>query len=674
MKTETTGIIFRKFKLKKKTKKLIAIGLVVVLVAGAATTYFVTRASNASAMGLQQLIATVQKGDISKAVEASGPIESATRKTVAPKVTSTIETINYSEGDEVKKGDVMFTLDDTDALLGIEEVTNNIATTELSLNDTMESIAALNVTAPFNGQVTDINLSEGDDVNGGGTILTITDTSRLQLTVPFSGNGITTIREGHSATVYLPGLMSSVEGSVTYISTTPYMSSNGNQLYTVEITVNNPGSLLSNTSANAEISTAYGTLSSVETGTLEYLKSKVLRSDSGGTVLSINVKEKQYVNKGDLLVTLENDSLESSLNTIQLKLKSLQSQLDIKNEQLSYYTLTAPCNGTIIAQEVSPGDTVSQGSNIAVVADMNDLQFEVSIDELDIGLLEVGQTVSITADAVEETSTKPLSGKVKKISAEGTSSNGVTVYPVVISVDSTELLKTGMNVNGTIQISSSEDVLLVPIEAVTTMKGRSYVYVKTDTTGIGGNAANAANTGNGAAPGATATDGTATDGTATDGTATDGTATDGTATQSGNSKGGNAQGGRTRPSGTSAGGPPSGSMPSGEMPAGFSRGTGTAGGTATVSSGSVSISGQDYYAGTVLTEVTTGDNDDTNIEITDGLTEGQIVVLPQTTTNSEVSSDEETQRQQSGGFGGASMIGGASGGMPSGGGGPPAGF
>lgn len=552
--SKVPGILSKVLKLNTKSKKLIAIILIIIVAGGGVTAYFTVKSSKASKAGMQQLTATVQTGDISKYIEASGPIGSASRKEIASKVTSTIDTINFKEGDEVKKGDVMFTLDDTDAMLSIEEMNNNIATTQIALNDTMENVASLNVKAPFSGEVTAISLEEGDEANAGGTILTITDTSKLKLTVPFSGNGVKSINAGHSATVYFPDLMSSLKGTITYISSKPYTASNGNLLYTVEIAINNPGSLIAGTSASAEINTSNGTLTSTGTGTLKYSNSKVIKNEAGGTAVSVNVKENQYVSKGDILVKLENENLKSSLNTTQLKLKSLQSQLEILNEKLGYYTLTAPCDGTITSQDVSPGDTVSQGNTVSVVSDMKDLQFEVSIDELDIGSIALGQKVSITADALEETTKNLLSGEVKKISAEGTSSNGVTTYPVTISVTANKLLKTGMNVNGKIMISSKENVLIVPLEAVQTDNdGKSYVYVKSGKSGK-------------------------------------------KETTKSNSR-----------------------------------------------SNSSSSGGNSYYAGTVRTMVTTGVNDDTNIEISNGLTEGQIVILPKTTTNSSSASDSGTQ-------------------------------
>jgi HlyD family secretion protein len=669
MKTETPVVISKLFDLKKKPKKAIIIGVAVIVIIAAAVILISTKAAKAGSGGLQQQIATVAKGNISNNLEASGAIESATRKEIAPKVTSTIESINYSVGDQVKKGDVMFTLDDTDALLSIEEINNNIATTTVSLNETLESIASLNVTAPFAGQVTDISLEEGDSVNSNGAVLTLTDTSSLSLTVPFSGSGIKSVSEGHKATLYLSDLMASVDGTVTYISTTPYIASSGKQLYTVEITIKNPGSVAAGTTASAEIQTSFGTLTSSESGSLEYVRSKVLKCKAGGTVTDVNVKKNQYVSKGAVLMTLENDSMETSLNTTKLKLQSLQSQLDIKNEQLTYYTLTAPCDGTILSQDVSPGDTVSHGKVVAVVADMTNLQFEVSIDELDIGSIKVGQEVSITADALEETSTKPLTGKVKEISLEGASSNGVTTYPVTISVDATELLKTGMNVNGTIVISSKTDVLTVPLEAITTIDGKTYVYVRTDMNGVNNGASAKAGTRPAGAPSGAAPSGSgaasagwgiASSGADTGSSGAGAASSSGTGTtRAGKTRSGTGSAGYAASGSSSAGGASSGARSSGSKTGGF--------GSSGASSKNItaSVSSDNYYEGAVLTEVTTGVNDDTNIEIVSGLTEGQLVVLPKAAVNAEQTVSSSKNQQQNRSMGGA-----ISGGM----GGPPAGF
>ena len=87
----------------------------------------------------------------------------------------------------------------------------------------------------------------------------------------------------------------------------------------------------------------------------------------------------------------------------------------------------------------------------------------LSVDELDIASIEVGQSVSIVADAVEDTT---YTGTVTKVSVAGTSSGSATTYPVTIRIDETDGLLPGMSVDATIELASAEDVLAIPSAAL----------------------------------------------------------------------------------------------------------------------------------------------------------------------------------------------------------------
>ena len=87
----------------------------------------------------------------------------------------------------------------------------------------------------------------------------------------------------------------------------------------------------------------------------------------------------------------------------------------------------------------------------------------MSIDELDISSVEVGQEVQITADAVEG---EVYTGVVTEVSVAGTTSGGITTYPVTVRIDETDGLLPGMNVDAEIVISSTEDALAIPASAV----------------------------------------------------------------------------------------------------------------------------------------------------------------------------------------------------------------
>ena len=437
--------------------------------------------------------------------------------------------------------------------------------------------------------------------------MTIIDTSKVKVVLPFGGN-IPEISEGCAADVGFQDLMGSVKGEVTYVSNKSY-SLDGIMVHDVEITIDNQGALIAGMEASARITAGSSTYSSIESGTTEYVSTKAVKSDSGGKVATVNVKKNQYVNAGDVLAVLENESLKLNLNTVKLKLENLESQLAIKEKQLEYYKLAAPCNGTVLTQSVSIGDTVSAGSTLAVVADMDTLVFEIAVDELDISKIKVGQEVSVTADAVTDTLKNPLSGKVSEVSMEGTSTNGVTTYPVTVTLEKTDRLKMGMNVNGEIMISSRDDVLRVPVEAVVTTDDSSYVYVKAVPAQPGGRSSNV--------PGKP--DGTDSSGSNTGRKSSQGQQGNGQSTASG-----------------------SGNMPE--------------------------SSSDPYYSNTSRVKVETGISNETYIEIISGLTEGQVVALPEAGTDSEENGQQNTRNGMSGGMPGG--MSGSGGGPPDGGGRP----
>lgn len=135
-----------------------------------------------------------------------------------------------------------------------------------------------------------------------------------------------------------------------------------------------------------------------------------------------------------------------------------------------------PISGTVITKTVKAGDKINAGGNstvtLATIYDLSELTFEMSVDELDVQNVQVGQTVEVTADAFED---QTFSGKVTNVSLASSYSNGVTNYPVTVTMDEVGSLLPGMNVDGNIILDQAEDALVIPVDAL--MRGNK-VYVK----------------------------------------------------------------------------------------------------------------------------------------------------------------------------------------------------
>jgi len=183
----------------------------------------------------------------------------------------------------------------------------------------------------------------------------------------------------------------------------------------------------------------------------------------------------------------------------------LQHGLSIKNEQQYNIDLAkalvslgnskdnflktailAPFDGTVVSVGVKKNDVLSAvdyGSKVAVqLVDTTQIKFEGLVDEIDILKIKTGQSATISVDAVPN---KTFTGTVSFISPYGTAgTNNVVKFPVTIKLDPTDVaLKGSLTATAEISIYSEENVLLVPLSAVTTTSEGSFVTVSDEATG-----------------------------------------------------------------------------------------------------------------------------------------------------------------------------------------------
>ena len=97
----------------------------------------------------------------------------------------------------------------------------------------------------------------------------------------------------------------------------------------------------------------------------------------------------------------------------------------------------------------------------------------ISVDESDILCLQVGQSATITVDALDD---ETVSGTVTEIDTTATSSGGVTVYTATVTFDKTEDMLSGMSASVSIVIEGVDDALLIPSDALTQTRASAYVY------------------------------------------------------------------------------------------------------------------------------------------------------------------------------------------------------
>jgi len=136
--------------------------------------------------------------------------------------------------------------------------------------------------------------------------------------------------------------------------------------------------------------------------------------------------------------------------------------------------ISAPFDGTITQANPSTGDQVNAGSVAFRVDDLSHLLVDLQVSEVDINSVFVGQTASLTFDAVLG---KQYTGKVVEVGQSGDTVQGVVSFTVTVELtDADELVKPGMTAAVTVVVEEIKDVVLIPNRAVRLVDGDRVVY------------------------------------------------------------------------------------------------------------------------------------------------------------------------------------------------------
>ena len=159
------------------------------------------------------------------------------------------------------------------------------------------------------------------------------------------------------------------------------------------------------------------------------------------------------------------------------------NQLKIIQDVMASFTIKAPTPGMVIYVREWNGKKKGVGSQwspwdpaVATLPDLTQMESQTYVNEVDVRKIAVGQKVQITLDADP---TKKLPGIVTAVANVGEQrpNQDSKVFEVKITVEQADTtLRPGMTTANAIETASIPNVLFVPLEAVTSDSGLSYVY------------------------------------------------------------------------------------------------------------------------------------------------------------------------------------------------------
>ena len=241
-------------------------------------------------------------------------------------------------------------------------------------------------------------------------------------------------------------------------------------------------------------------------GTIEPNESVVLRSEVAGLVTGIFFKEGSTVNKGAVLVKVNDRDIQAQLREAQTKqnlsatnegrakqllqkgaisqeeydtsladLQSLKAQAQLIRAQLAKTSIIAPFSGKVGLRNISVGEYLTPTTQIANLLSVNPVKVTFSVPEKYVTLIKQNSTISFKTDA----SSKTYTGKVFAIEP-GINQDTRTLQIKALAPNANGELLPGSFAQVKLALNTVNDAILIPTEAVIPVLKGKVVYVSRD--------------------------------------------------------------------------------------------------------------------------------------------------------------------------------------------------
>ena len=502
-----------------KAHVFIATAVALVVLGGG---YYAYGTLTSTAGETRYVLGAADEGAIVSSITATGQMSSSNQIDLKPKASGEVLYVGVTNGQQVRTGQLIASLDATDAAKAVRDAEINLQSAQLSLQKLGAAADALTVTQSQNA----VSQAQDDLSKVYDSSFTTISNTYIDLPALMTGindvllYGATSNRSGQANIDLYTDLIKN------YVDTAPSQRDDVEAKYkaaqdaytaalidykvvtrfsdraTIDKSIDETLNLMKliatsikttndylsfvkdtltarNSSIPAQLTAGLASLSTYTTQSDSHL------SDLSSAKTTIASDIRSVAEKQQSLAKLQSGADPIDLTSQQLSVEQRQNALTDAKATLSNYYVYAPFDGTIAALPVKKYDTASSGTSVATLITSQKIA-TLSLNEVDAAKVKVGQKATLTFDAIDGLT---LTGKVVTVDTLGTVSQNVVSYSMQIALDSQDdRVKPGMSVSASIITDSHQDVVRVPSSAVKAQNGIQYVEVldgQTDTSATG---------------------------------------------------------------------------------------------------------------------------------------------------------------------------------------------
>ncbi len=514
----------------RKLFKIFSLALAVITVS---SLWLSCASGSGSSAPAQSQVYTVQHGNLSTMITATGNLAFSTHDDLVFHITGQVAAVNVDVGDNITQGEVLAALDTTDLDEAVDTANLAVKSSQIDLQTAMNAQSNIRdqELAVQSAQIAlQTAQSAQSSITAAQIALDSANNALNQSSYPytfttFNLNVPTAIQAVHDAQLDLnlakdglngiPGTQAYTEAWLKFSHALTKLTEaqqslqmgTGIENFLPKQSVDSSGTVT--TTKSAYLLTDYFTLQSKQ---LAANSAKVQLDQTTASYKTGLDTANLNLTKAMQTLAATKVSVQTGLDKANVNLDNAKNNLKKAQENLAKATITAPYDGIVTARNVTGGQQINSGQVVFSIADPTKLEADVLVNEVDIPWVNLGTSATLQVDAASAIN---LPAKITKIAPTATVQSGVVNYTVTIGLTSTVIapatqpgqtptftprptpssgqaarpqraptsvpqsvqLRQGLSVTSSIVKEQRTGVLLIPARAIAQQGGNSYVQV-----------------------------------------------------------------------------------------------------------------------------------------------------------------------------------------------------
>jgi HlyD family secretion protein len=201
-----------------------------------------------------------------------------------------------------------------------------------------------------------------------------------------------------------------------------------------------------------------------------YEKTKTLYDAGAVSKQELDGAKTKYDNAA---IDLKSAQQDLATAAAQAQVEQARASVNSAQIQLNNVTVTSPISGIVSAEDVKVGEIASSQSGSVTVIDSSTMIAEISVPDIVIGKIQIGQTVPVSINAMKD---KSVTGVIDKISPNANSKDNSYLVKVKIDNSKHDLIA-GMFIKISLPAENKNNILIVPNQAIRMENNVNYLYV-----------------------------------------------------------------------------------------------------------------------------------------------------------------------------------------------------